>query len=219
MQDAGMPRRTRALPLLLAAVLATGGCALDRAEMHETGGVIRSEIDDLSVLTYRDDPDADDWVDVVSPDAAVLEEGDAFREEDSRTAEPDEPADVRRLFTRIGEGRTVLVQLDRRSGELQLWDFVDGTDGPVSATGIASGDRPTEVDDGGYVTVVRAAGAGEATVVVEGDDDVTVERVATHGPSDGVDLHVDVYVVDGTGRSTIIYRDERGATDYVVVAV
>jgi hypothetical protein len=218
MQDAGVLRSFRTILFLSAAFAVLAGCALDRAELYEAGGAVPSEIDDLRVLTYRDDPATEDWTDLVVPDGAILEEGDAFREDDSRTAEADEPAEVRRLFTRIARGRTVLVQLDRASGALQVWEFVDGSDGPLLATGAATADATNEVDGGGYLTVVREADAGEASVVVDGDDDVMVERIATHTPDDGVDLHIDVYLVDGSGRTTVTYEDARGTTDYVVVA-
>lgn len=216
-----MPRPTRVLRIALVACLTATGCTLDRAELHAAGGRIESEIDDLSVLTYRDDPATDDWTDLVVPDAAVVDEGDAFREDDSRTAAQDEPADLRRLFTRVGEGRTVLVQLDRASGGLRVWEFVDGSDGPLRAVGaLREGTdevEPTEVESGDFVTVVREAGAGDAEVVVSGDDDVSIELVATHTPDDGVDLHVDVYVVTGAGRATVAYDDARGSTAYELV--
>ena len=214
-----MPRSTLVVLMLLAATV--GGCTLDRAELYEAGGIIPSAIDDLRVLTYRDDPATDDWVDVVTPDPAVVEEGDAFREENSRTAADDEAADSRRLFTRVGGGRSLLVQLDRASGELQVWEFVDEADdagGPGSGIGVADERETNEIEDDGYLTVVRGADAGDATVAIDGDDDVFVERVATHMPDDGVDLYVDVYAVSGLGRAAVNYDDDRGTTTYDVVA-
>lgn len=208
------------LVALALSVAIAGGCSLDRAELHEAGGVVPSAIDDLRVLTYGDDPATDDWVDVVTPDPAVLEEGDAFREDDSRTAADDEAAEERRLFTRVAEGRTVLVQLERESGDLQVWEFVDedaDAPGPISATGIATDDGPNDLDDGDRLAIVREGDAGEATIEVTGDDDVTVERIASHVPSDGVALYVDVHVVTGAGRVTVTYEDDRGTTSYDVV--
>lgn len=207
--------------VVLALVIAiAGGCTLDRAELYEAGGVVPSAVDDLRVLTYRDDPATDDWVDIVTPDPAVLEEGDPFREDDSRTADADEAADARRLFTRVGEGRTLLVQLDQASGDLQVWEFVDqGADAsaPISATGIAIDDGPNDLEDGDRLTIVREGDAGEATVEIVGDDDVAVERIASHGPADGVALYVDVHVVSGVGRVTVTYEDDRGTAIYDVV--
>lgn len=217
-----MPRSVRAACLVFAAVVAVGGCTLDRAELHEAGGTITSEFDDLRVLTYRDDPATDDWVDLVTPDPAVLDEGDEFREDDSRTASPDEPADVRRLFTRVGSGAALLVQLDRVSNDLQVWEFTEDGDDPAGAfraSGIARDDEPNEVEDGDLLTVVRSADAGDAVVEISGDDDVVVERVATHVRDDGVDVRIDVYNVTGLGRATITYADDRGTTTYDVVSV
>ena len=216
-----MLRPTRALFALLATLSLVAGCSLDRAELHEAGGRIESEVDDLSVLTYRDDPASDDWVDLVVPDAAVFEEGDPFREEDSRTAADDQAADQRRLFTRTATGRSVLVQLNRATGELQVWEFVDGSsdrDAPLLSAGAADADATTDVESGGYLTVLRDADAGEADVVVDGDDDVTAEPIVTHTPGDGVDVYVDVYLVTGEGRATLTYDDESGITVYEVVA-
>ncbi len=217
MQDARMPRPTRTLLVVLGSVSVLAGCTLDRAELHEAGGTIESDVDDLSVLTYRDDPATDDWVDLVVPDAAVLEEGDAFREDDSRTADADEPAEVRRLFTRIASGRTVLVQLDRASGTLQVWEFVDGSPGELLAAGTAAPGSTTDVASDDHLTVLRDADAGPAEVVVDGDDDVSVDLVATHGPDDGVDVYVDVYEVTGEGRTSITYEDASGTTVYELV--
>ena len=202
-----MLRPTRALFALLATLSLVAGCSLDRAELHEAGGRIESEVDDLSVLTYRDDPASDDWVDLVVPDAAVFEEGDPFREEDSRTAADDQAADQRRLFTRTATGRSVLVQLNRATGELQVWEFVDGSsdrDAPLLSAGAADADATNDV--------------GLAGVVVDGDDDVTAEPIVTHTPGDGVDVYVDVYLVTGEGRATLTYDDESGITVYEVVA-
>lgn len=219
-----MPRTVRAACLLLSVAVVVGGCTLDRAELYESGGVVPSGIDDLRVLTYRDDPAADDWVDVVIPDPAVLEEGDAFREENSRTAADDEVADARRLFTRVGEGRSLLVQLDRASGDLQVWEFVDEADevdeagSPVGGSGVASESETNEIDDDDYLTVVRPADAGDATVEIGGDDDVAVTLVGSHTPDDGVDLRIDVYAVSGLGRVTVTYDDSRGSTTFDVVA-
>ena len=216
-----MLRPARAAGLLLVALVAVGGCTLDRAELHEAGGVVTADLDDLRVLTYRDDPAADDWVDLVTPDPAILEEGDPFREEDSRTAADDQAADRRRLFTRTDAGRSVLVQFNRTTGELQIWDFVDeggDQDGPLSSSGAADADAPNEIESGGYLTVLRDAGAGEADVVVDGDEDVTIEPVAGHAPDDGVEVYVDLYLVTGEGRATLTYDDGSGTTVYEIVA-
>ncbi|MDE0803722.1 MAG: hypothetical protein OSA99_10395 [Acidimicrobiales bacterium] len=216
-----MPRTVRAACLLLSAAVVVGACTLDRAELYEAGGVVPSAIDDLRVLTYRDDPATHDWVDVVTPDPAVLEEGDAFREENSRTAAEDEVADARRSFTRVGEGRSLLVQLDRASGDLQVWEFVDEADDagdPVGGTGIANEGQTNEVVDGGYLTIVRPADAGDAAVEIIGDDDVSVTLVGAHTPEDGVAIRIDVYAVSGLGRVTVAYGDGEDVTTYDVVA-
>lgn len=216
-----MLRPTRALLALVATLSMVAGCSLDRAELYEAGGRIESEVDDLSVLTYRDDPATDDWVDLVVPDAGVFEEGDPFREEDSRAADDDQAADQRRLFTRTATGRSVLVQLNRTTGELQLWEFVDAddeADGAILSSGAAVPDATNDVESGDHLTVVRDADAGEAEVVVEGDDDVSLEKIASASPGDGVDVYVDVYLVTGEGRATLTYEDATGTTVYDVVA-
>ncbi|WP_436795346.1 hypothetical protein [Actinospongicola halichondriae] len=191
--------------LLIATLVLVAACAFDEAEIFEAGAPqIDAEVGQLRVLTYDDDPARDDWVDVVAPDPAVFEEGAAFREADSRTAADDQPAEERRLFTGLADGRTLLVQLDTVDGQIQVWDLVVGdADQPFSdGTAVARAGEDFVTDRGSHVVVVRSGDDGEAdTIEASG-----LELVASHTPDDGADLHVDVYRADVAGEFTISYE-------------
>ncbi len=204
-QDAAVFRR-----LLLVAVLILGACGLDEAELFRAGAPqISAEVGQLRVLSYDDDP-ADDWVDVVGPDPAVFEEGDSFREADSRTAEDDQPAEERRLFTGLVPGRTLLVQLNEVDDAVLVWDLVVGEpDQPFSdGTIIARAGRSTSVEVGDHFAVVRSASLGPEDAVFTTGEDPTVQLVARHQPDDGADLYVDVFVATSAGSVDLVYGDQ-----------
>ncbi len=177
---------------------------------------------ELRVLTYEADPSVDAWQDVLTPDPDVFEEGDAFREDDSRTAAADEAAEVRRLFTAARTGRTLLVvancdPCDRatRDAELLVWELVAGDAGPAFAPmdGLASTGEPLDLGVGELFVVVRdgTAEAVEPRVVAE---EVNVALVGRHGPDDGVDLRVDVFVTVAPGVASIVYGSGPDAAAY-----
>lgn len=219
--------RPRVLPgiLLVLAVLA-GACGDDQAQLVRPGAdAVHADIGELRVLTYEDDPSDDAWQDVLTPDPAVFAEGDAFREDDSRTADADEAAQVRRLFTATGTGRTLLVAAncdpcDRttRDAELLVWELVAGDAGPAFAPmdGLASPGEPLELDVGQLFAVVRdgTAEAIEPRVVA---DEVNVIPVGRHGPDEGVDLRVDVFVTTAPGVASIVYGSGPDAAAYPLV--
>lgn len=213
-QDARVfPRVVLAAVLLMAAA-----CALDEAELFRAGApTITADVGQLRVLSYDDDPATDRWIDVVTPDTDVFEEGDAFREADSRTADDDQPAERRRLFTGTGAGRTLLVQFDEVDGDVLVWDlavgdpdqeFSDGTD-------VALADRPITVEVDDYFAVVRPVSAGPADAAFTTGDDPIVELVGRHQPDAGVDLFVDVYLGVAPGDVGLVY----GVEDKVGVSV
>ena len=200
--------------LLAAAVLATSlvACDLDEAELYRAGAAqITADVGELRVLAYEDDPAVDDWVDVVSPDPTVMDEGDRFREDDSRLAAADEPAEIRRLLTAVARGRTLLVQVDcgacpvADDAGILVWDLLVGdAERDVSAeTAIARPDERFDVDAGDFVTVVHEAEPTDADVIGEGGG--AVRLIARHEPSDGADLYVDVYLATTPGALTLAY--------------
>lgn len=201
--------------LLLVAMLCVGSCALDEAELFRAGAPqITAEVGQLRVLSYDDDP-VDDWVDVVAPDPAVFEEGDSFREADSRTADDDQPAEERRLFTGLRPGRTLLVQLNEVDDDVLVWDLVVGDpEQPFSdGTSIARVGRSTSVDVGDRFAVVRAASAGPEDAVFAAGEEPIVALVARHQPDAGADLFVDVFVAMSAGRVGLVYGDEKFGID------
>ena len=97
-----------------------------------------------------------------------------------------------------------------------MWEFVDGSGGDITGTGVARVGETTQVTSGDRVTVVRDGDAGTTSPEVEGDDEVDVELLGAHGPDDGADLRVDVFQVSGTGRVSIVY-DDAGAVRYDLI--
>ncbi len=204
-QDAPVLRR-----LLLVAVLCLGACGLDEAELFRAGAPqVSAEVGQLRVLSYDDDP-SDDWVDVVGADPTVFEEGDSFREANSRTADNDQPAEERRLFTGLAPGRTLLVQLNEADDEVLVWDLVVGEpDQPFSdGTIIARVGRSTSVEVGDHLAVVRNASAGPEDAVFTTGEDPIVQLVSRHRPDDGADLYVDVFMTLAAGNVDLVYGDE-----------
>ncbi len=201
------------LTLTLVVLLPMSACALDEAELFRAGAPqISAEVGQLRVLSYDDDP-GDDWIDIVTPDAMLFEEGDAFREADSRTASDDQSAEQRRLFTGRAPGRTLLVQLNEVDDELLVWDLVVGDpDQPFSdGTHTVHAGRQIQIDVGGYVVVALDASGGPATEVVSAaPDGASLALVASHEPSAGAPVWVDVYRAVDPGSFTFAYRDVGG---------
>lgn len=217
--------------VLLTLVGAATGCSFDEAELIGPDTVqVTAEPDQLRVLTYSDDP-GDRWVDAVPVDPAVFSEGDEFREQDSRTAEPDEPAERRRLFTAVAPGRTLLVELNCPSCHdrapqaptdvigIHVWDLVVGDpDQPFSSdTAIAHPGTPQDLTAGEYLVVVRPAAEGPAEPTLLGDEPTPIRLVASHAPDDGAELFVDVFVAATPGATTIAYDADGSTTEFPVV--
>lgn len=222
-------RNARLVRLAALAVLVVTGCALDEAALVSPGsGAIEAEPGDLRVLSYRDDPTVGDhWIDVLEPDPTVVREGETFREEGSRVAEPDEPADVRRLFHAVAEGHTVLVQVNCRDCEggvpstpvdqtgINVWEFVVGDAGSEPLTAAANGARTgttTEVDVGEHVVVVRP---GEPAASIEAPDGLL--QIARHRPEGDRGLHVDVFATLAPTEGTILYLVDGSEVEFPVV--
>lgn len=219
----------RRLVLLATCGLVLAACALDRAELEEPGATrIDAEVGDLRVLSHHDDPVDDRWVDVVTPDPAILEEGAEFREADSRTADEGQPAEKRRLFTAQAPGRTLLVTVDcdpcgtdghEPDAELLVWDFAvgDADDTFSAGTEYARPDVETVVEVDGFVVVVRPGSDGPARGIdVSFPDGGGLRQVAAHTPDDGADLFVDVYLATGAGVGILTFEDATGPVEYPV---
>ena len=225
-----VPRRLLVAAAAIGVAAALAGCSMDEAELlGPDTDRISAEPDQLRVLTYPDDP-RDGWIDVVVPDERVFREGDEFREQDSRTADDDEPAERRRLLTAVEPGRTLLVELNcpgcagapptgpSEVTDLHVWDLVVGDgDGWFSAgTAIARAGETHDVSVGDYLVVVRPGDEAPATPEVSGKDPVPLRLVASHAPGAGADLHVDVFVAVGAGDATIAYDTGDAPTEYRV---
>lgn len=224
-----MPSRRHHFRARLAALglVVLASCALDEAELYRSGAAqVSADVGDLRVLAHHDDPAEDRWVDAVAPDPLVVEEGEPFREDDSRTAAPDEAAELRRLFTGVSPGRTLLVTVDcgacadgdghGTDAEVHVWDLVVGEHDRSFSEGTSFA-RPGEafaVEVGGLVTLVRPAGAGAASATELVDGDGQVRHLAAHEPGDGADLYVDVYLATAAGPVTISLRDATGVVGY-----
>lgn len=215
MQDAAVRTRDRHHRFrwlaVVVAVASSAACGLDQAQLYRAAAPqVTAEVGQLRVLSHDDDPATEDWIDVVTPDPAVFDEGDAFREADSRTAAEDQPAEVRRLFTGVAAGRTLLVRLDRSGDDVIVWDLVVGDpDQPFSdGTQVAVPGRPTDVAVGDHVVVVRPGADGPADPVPDGGAEPVVELVGRHTPDDGADLFVDVFVARSVGEVDVTYDDE-----------
>lgn len=218
--------RTRLLAVLLAAG-ALGACTeMDEAALVDPGTTqIEADPGELRVLRHHDDPIAgDQWLDVLTPDPAVVVATDRFREADSRHADEDQPADLRLLYEAVDEGRTVLVRLNCRScrdgvpatdpddTEVLVWDFLVGTaddEEPRLGPAAATPDRLHVAEPGEHVVVVRGQGAEDQLSPIEAD---VLRFTARHVPDDGAALLVDVFTAVGPGEVTLAY----GADEYVV---
>ncbi len=212
----------RALAILL--LVSSGACSFDEAELIRPGtAAISAEVDQLRVLSYSVDPTAgDDWIDVLGPDPTVVDEAAEYLEDDgARLAEADEPADRRRLFTAVGAGRTLLVEIncrDCRDGVpgttppdtgIHVWDFaVDPATSDLSAgTDVASPDLVTTRAVGEYVVVVRDANDGATPLgeVPSADgEEFPLELVAFHAPDAGADVWVHVYLAARAGAGDLV---------------
>jgi hypothetical protein len=164
----GVPLARRLLAIALA--LAVGGCSnLDEAALVDPGEVVTADPGELRVLRHRDDPLAGDrWIDVLEADPEVFVRDRSFRQEDSRHAEDDEPADVRLLYEAVAPGRTMVVRLDCRGcgrhgvpstppdeTDLVAWDLVVGDGGePSLGGGALVADEVVDVEVGDHVVVV-----------------------------------------------------------------
>lgn len=218
--------RTRLLAVLLAASALAACTEMDEAALVDPGTTqIEADPGELRVLRHHDDPIAgDQWIDVLTPDPAVVVPTDRFREADSRHADEDQPADLRLLYEAVDDGRTVLVRLNCRScrdgvpatdpddTEVLVWDFLVGTaDDEELLLGHAAltPDRLHVAEPGEHVVVVRGPGAEEELAPLEGD---VLRLTARHVPDDGAELLVDVFTAVGPGEVTLAY----GADEYVV---
>lgn len=187
----------------------------------------------LRVLRYHDDPTAgDDWTTVLAPEPAVMTATGAFREAGSRTADEDEPADVRMLYEAVAPGRTLLVQVDCRGCDdgagvpetdvddtgIHVWDLLVGDGGRLLLSGAAAtAGEEHETALGDHVVVVRQPGEPDALAPL--DEEVLV-HVARHRPGDeGPDLLVDVFAAVGQGGATITYGRGAPGDEYPVLAV
>lgn len=210
----------RWVPLgLIAAVLAAGACTFDEAELvHPGSGPISAEVGQLRVLSYAVDPADDGWIDVLSPDPAVVEEAGEYREDDgARLADADEPGDRRRLFTAVGSGRTLLVEINcpacdggvpatrPQDTEVHVWEFVAGPAGDrfTPSTGLATPDEPTIREVGQYVVIVREAGEPVSALTEDSseDDAFPLRLVAT---TQAGDRSVAVYLASRPGTGALI---------------
>lgn len=229
-----MPRPLTVPALLVAGALALSACSLDEAELVSAGAEqVTADVDELRVLRRRDDPARDRWIDVVAPDPEVFDEGVPFREEDSRTADDDEVADSRRLFTAVGDGRTLLVEMNcttctddvPRPGsdlELVVWDMVVGDGGPTFSPGtdLARPDDPTAIAAGDLVVLATPAeGAVEPVLRTSGGRPAPLSLVATHRPDDGADVFVEVYVATEPGDAVVLHRLPSGDTTTYEITV
>lgn len=210
-QHAGVPARLLALVLL--GLVAAGCGGMDAAAMVDPGtSPVTAEVGDLRVLRHRDDPTAGDrWIDVLHADPSVFERTGSFREEGSRTAEDDEPADVRLLYEVVAPGRTLVVRMDCRGcgpdgvpdtapadTRLLVWELVAGEGGELGlgASALQAGEV-SDVEVGDHVVVVRPASDERELRSHDGE----VVRLVAAGTSDG--LRVDVFAAVGPGRSSI----------------
>lgn len=225
-----MARRNPRLVLLAAlAALVPASCTLDEAALvSPDSGVIEAEPGDLRVLSYHEDPTVEDqWIDVLEPDPSVVREGETFREEGSRVAEPDEPADVRRLFHAVAEGHTVLVQVNCRDCDggvpstpvdqtgIHVWEFVVGDAGSEPLTAASNGARTgttTAVAIGDHVVVTRS---GDPAASIEAPDGLV--QIARHRPEGDRGLHVDVFATLAPAEGTILYLVDGSEVEFPVV--
>lgn len=234
-QDAAVHRPVHRLltpaVLLLGLASAAAGCSLDEAELltPETAQVT-AEPDQLRVLTYPDEPD-DRWLDAVPADPAVFTEGDEFREAGSRTADDDEAAARRRLFTAVAPGRTLLVELNCPSCDdgppraaadvvgIHVWDLVVGEpDQPFSpGTAIARAGTAQELTVGGFLVTVRPATEGPARPTLVGDEPRPLRLIASHTPDDGAELFVDVFVAVAPGAASVVYDADGTTTEFSAI--
>lgn len=221
-QHAGVRLRRSLVVAVLAAGLAaaTAACGdFDEAAMAGPGvEQVTADPGQLRVLRHRDDPPAgDDWRTVLAADPSVFIRTGSFREADSRDAEDHEPADVRLLYEAVEPGRTVLVLLNCASCDsgvpatdlddtgVHVWDLVagGGEDLSLGRTAATAGTvHETEVGD--HVVVVRGPDARSELAPL---DPAVLVLVARHDPSDGAQLHVDVFAAVGAGEATITYED------------
>lgn len=163
---------SRRLLALLAGALLVAGCGGDTAALVDPGeSPVTADVGDLRVLRHRDDPTAgDEWIDVLEADPAVFERTGSFREEGSRTAEPDHAADVRLLYEARSPGSTLVVRMDCRGcgddgipstpvedTELLAWSLVAGHGSGPERLGAAAltPHAVTDVRVGDHVVVVR----------------------------------------------------------------
>lgn len=232
-----MPRPGRAaLALFLVASLA-GACGdaavdFDQAAMVDPATAqVRADPGQLRVLRYHDDPTAgDDWTTVLAPEPAVMTATGAFREAGSRTADADEPADVRLLYEAVAPGRTLLVQVNCRGCDdrfgvpetdvedtgIHVWDLLVGDGGQLLLSGAAAtAGTEHETPLGEHVVVVREPGAPDDLGPLDGE---VLVHVARHVPDAGPNLLVDVFAAVGEGGATISYGDGPG-DEYPVLVV
>ncbi|HEX4903514.1 MAG TPA: hypothetical protein VFV42_11930 [Acidimicrobiales bacterium] len=208
-----MPRPARRLALLTLAGLVAAGCGMDAAAMVDAGtSPVTAQVGDLRVLRHRDDPTAGDrWVDVLEADPAVFERTGTFREEGSRTAEPDEAADARLLYEAIAPGSTLVVRMDCRGcgpdgvpttrpedTRLLVWELrVDGGDEPTFGPRTLAAREVTDVEVGDHVVVVEPDERLERGVLPA---DSVLRLVATQD-----EPRLDVYAVVAEGRGAAVY--------------
>lgn len=216
---------------VLALVGAAAGCSLDEAELLGPETVrVAAEPGQLRVLSYPDGPD-DHWIDAVPPDPEVFVEGDEFREQDSRTADDDDPAERRRLLTAVAPGRTLLVELNcprcdrdhptapEQVTGVHVWDLVVGDPEQTFSAGtpIARPGTSQELAVGEYLVTVRPGADGPARRELVGRDRrAPLVLVASHTPDDGADLYVDVHVALATGDATLTYTAPGTPTSYPI---
>jgi len=221
-----VPAHRRLVLLCAGAALAVAACGGDTAAMVDPGGPpVTADAGDLRVLRHRDDPTAgDEWITVLEAHPEVFERTGAFREEGSRTAEDDEPADQRLLYEARGSGRTLLVRLDcRRCGadgvpstpveetELLVWTLVSGSGGGPTRLGPSAlvPGEDAEVEVGDHVVVVEPDDRLDRQPLLGGE---VLRLVATHDAP-----RIDVYAVVAPGRGAAVYGGGAEVT-YPVVA-
>lgn len=231
-----LPPGRAALALLVLASL-FGACSdagfdFDEAAMVDPGtSQVTADPGQLRVLRYHDDPTAgDDWTTVLAPEPAVMTATGAFREAASRTADDDEPADVRLLYEAVAPGRTLLVQVNCRGCDdrvgvpetdvedtgIHVWDLLVGEGGELLLSGAAAtAGEEHETTLGEHVVVVREPDALRELGPL--DEEVLV-HVARHVPDAGANLLVDVFAAVGEGGATITYGNGQG-DEYPVLVV
>jgi hypothetical protein len=210
----------RRLATLVAVALAVAGCGGGggTAALIDPGeSPVTADVGDLRVLRHRDDPTAgDEWIDVLEAHPDVFERTGAFREEGSRTAEPDDPGDVRLLYEARSPGSTLVVRMDCRGcgddgvpstpvegTELLAWELVAGSrSGPERyGDGAAVAGEVAEVRVGDHLVVVRE---GADTSELELDARPGQQPVLRLVASTDEPRQIDVFAGVGVGAVGIV---------------